>query len=128
MTSAEKTRLVVEAALDVKAEDVVALDLRELSSVADAFVVCTGRSDRQVRAIAEAIEKAAKAAGVPPLGVEGQTEGRWVLIDLDDVIVHVFQPEARAYYDIERLWSDAPRIALGLPGATPAPRAEKSAP
>jgi ribosome-associated protein len=128
MTSAEKTRLVVEAALDVKAEDVVALDLRELSSFADAFVVCTGRSDRQVRAIAEAIEKAAKAAGVPPLGVEGQTEGRWVLIDLDDVIVHVFQPEARAYYDIERLWSDAPRIALGLPGATPAPRAEKSAP
>jgi ribosome-associated protein len=128
MTSAEKTRLVVEAALDVKAEDVVALDVRELSSFADAFVVCTGRSDRQVRAIAEAIEKAVKAAGVPPLGVEGQTEGRWVLIDLDDVIVHVFQPEARAYYDIERLWSDAPRIALGLPGAELAPRSEKSAP
>jgi ribosome-associated protein len=112
MSSAEKARLVAEAALDVKAEDVVALDVRELSSFADVFVVCSGRSDRQVRAIAEAVEKAAKEAGAPPLGIEGQAEGRWVLIDLDDVIVHVFQPEARGHYDIERLWSDAPQIEL----------------
>jgi ribosome-associated protein len=122
MTSAEKTRLVLEAALDVKAEDLVALDVGALSSFADVFVVCTGRSDRQVRAIAESIEKAAKRAGAPPLGIEGYAEGVWVLIDLDDVIVHVFTPDAREHYDIERLWSDAPRIAT-----TPA-KAEKAAP
>lgn len=112
MTSAETTRIVVEAALDVKAEDVVALDVSALSSFADVFVVCTGRSDRQVRAIADAIEQAVKKAGRPALGIEGHGEGRWVLIDLDDVIVHVFQPEAREHYDLERLWSDAPRLPL----------------
>lgn len=117
MTSAEKTRIVLEAALDVKAEDVVALDVSELSSFADVFVVCTGRSDRQVRAIAESIEKAAKRAGAAPLGVEGYAEGVWVLLDLDDVIVHVFTPDAREHYDIERLWSDAPRIPLAAPAA-----------
>ena len=108
----EKTRLAVDAALDVKAEDVAALDVRELSSFADVFVVATGRSDRQVRAIADSIEKVMKQAGSPPLGIEGYAEGRWVLIDLDDVIVHVFLPEARAHYDIERLWSDAEEIPI----------------
>lgn len=109
---AEKTRIVVDAALDVKAEDVVALDVREQSSFADVFVIATGRSDRQVRAIADSIEQAAKKAGAPPLGVEGVAEGRWVLIDLDDVIVHVFTPDTRAHYDIERLWRDAPAMDL----------------
>jgi len=108
----EKTRIVVDAALDVKAEDVVALDVREQSSFADVFVIATGRSDRQVRAIADAIEQAAKKAGVPPLGVEGVAEGRWVLIDLDDVIVHVFTPDTREHYDIERLWRDATPMPL----------------
>jgi ribosome-associated protein len=108
----EKTRIVVDAALDVKAEDVVALDVREQTSFADVFVIATGRSDRQVRAIADSIEQAAKAAGAPPLGIEGATEGRWVLIDLDDVIVHVFTPETREHYDIERLWRDAERMNL----------------
>ena len=117
----EKTRLIVEAALDVKAEDVAALDVRELSSFADVFVVATGRSDRQLRAIADSIEKAMKQAGVVPLGIEGYAEGNWVLIDLDDVIVHVFVPEAREHYDIERLWGDAGRMAL--PANAPAERA-----
>lgn len=117
----DKTRLVVEAALDVKAEDVVALDVRELSSFADVFVVCTGRSDRQVRAIADSVEKAVKAAGEPPMGIEGYAEGRWVLIDLDDVIVHVFTPETRAHYDLERLWSDAPHIDVAAPANKVAP-------
>jgi len=102
----------VEAALDVKAEDVAALDVRELSSFADVFVVATGRSDRQLRAIADSIEKTMKQIGVVPLGIEGYTEGRWVLIDLDDVIVHIFVPEAREHYDIERLWSDAPQASF----------------
>jgi ribosome-associated protein len=110
MTSADKTRLVAGAALDVKAEGLIALDVRELASFADVFVIATGRSDRQVRAIADSIEKAAKDAGEPALGVEGYAEGRWVLVDLDDVIAHVFLPDARAHYDLERLWRDAPRI------------------
>jgi len=118
MNAAEKTRLVVDAALAVKAEDVVALDVKELASFADVFVVATGRSDRQVRAVADSIEKAMREAGEPVLGVEGYPEGRWVLIDLADVIVHVFQPESRAHYDIERLWSDAPQLAV--PQAVPA--------
>lgn len=117
----DKTRLVVEAALDVKAEEVMALDVSELSSFADVFVVCTGRSDRQVRAIADSVEKAVKQAGEPPLGIEGYAEGRWVLIDLDDVIVHVFTPETREHYDIERLWSDAPHIEVTAPADKVAP-------
>ncbi len=121
LDAVQKTRLIVEAALDVKAEDVAALDVRELSSFADVFVVATGRSDRQLRAIADSIEKAMKQAGVEPLGIEGYAEGKWVLIDLDDVIVHVFVPEAREHYDIERLWSDAEQIAL--PTHAPAERA-----
>jgi len=124
MTSAEKTRIAVDAALDVKAEDVIALDVGELSSFADVFVICTGRSDRQVRAIADAVEQAARRVGKPPLGTEGYSEGRWVLVDLDDVIVHIFEPEAREHYDIERLWSDAPRLET----AAPATAAEKAAP
>jgi ribosome-associated protein len=123
MNAAEKTRLVVDAALMVKAEDVVALDVKRLASFADVFVVATGRSDRQVRAVADSIEKAMREAGEAVLGVEGYPEGRWVLIDLADVIVHVFQPEPRARYDIERLWSDAPQLAV--PQVLPAAPAEK---
>jgi len=115
--SMDKARMAAEAALDVKAEDVVALDVKELSSFADVFVVCTGRSDRQVRAIADSVEKAAKQAGEPPLGIEGYAEGRWVLIDLDDVIVHVFTPDNREHYDIERLWSDAPHLDVARTAA-----------
>jgi ribosome-associated protein len=108
----DKTRIVVDAALDVKAEDVVALDVRAQTSFTDVFVIATGRSDRQVRAIADSIEQAVKKAGATPLGIEGATEGRWVLMDLDDVIVHVFTPETREHYDIERLWRDAERMEL----------------
>jgi ribosome-associated protein len=113
MNAMEKAQLVVDAALERKAEDLVALDVRGVSSFADVFVIATGRSDRQVKAIAESIDQAMSARGEQPLGVEGYQEGRWVLIDLDDVIVHVFQPEVRSHYDVERLWSDAPRLAIG---------------
>jgi ribosome-associated protein len=106
----EKTRRVVEAALATKAEEVVALDVRGLTSVADAFVLATGTSDRQLRAIADAIADAMREVGERPLGVEGYDEGRWVLIDLNDVIVHVFLPEVRTHYDLERLWGDAPEL------------------
>jgi ribosome-associated protein len=92
---------VAEAALDRKAADLVALD-----------VIATATSDRHARAIADSIREAEVAIGAKPLGVEGYDEARWVLIDLGDVIVHVFQREVRAAYDLERLWSDAPSIAL----------------
>ncbi len=104
----EKTRRVVEAALSSKAEAVVALDVRELSSVTETFVLATGTSDRHLRSIVDAIHQVAIELGEKPLGVEGYTEGRWVLIDLNDVIVHVFLPDVREHYQLERLWADAP--------------------
>jgi ribosome-associated protein len=103
---------VAEAALDRKALDLVALDVSELTSYADTFIIATATSDRHARAIADAIREAESAGGGRALGVEGYDEARWVLIDLGDVIVHVFQEEVRSAYDLERLWSDAQSLAL----------------
>ena len=103
---------VAEAALDRKAVDLVALDVSELTSYADTFVIATATSDRHARAIADAICEAETAGGSKPLGVEGYDEARWVLIDLGDVIVHVFLSEVREAYDLERLWNDAQPIAV----------------
>ena len=103
---------ITDAAADRKAEDIVALDIREVSSFADTFVVATGTSDRHVRAVADAVKAAVSELGESPLGIEGYDEGRWVLIDFGNTIVHVFQHETRAKYDLERLWSDASRIEL----------------
>jgi len=114
LSSLGKAKIAAEAALDRKASDPLAIDVHELVSFADVFVILTGRSDRQVRAIADAVAKALSLRGEKPLGVEGLAEGRWVLIDLSDVIVHVFQEDVRSHYDLERLWSDAPKLDLGL--------------
>jgi ribosome-associated protein len=103
---------IAEAATERKAEDLVALDARGVASFADTFILATGKSDRHVRSIADAIQEAISALGERPLGVEGYKEARWVLIDLSDVIVHIFQPDVRAYYDLERLWSEAPALDL----------------
>jgi len=111
-TQLQQAHWVAEAALDKKAEKLVVLDVRELTSYADTFVIATGRSDRHARSIADGIEEAGVSRGQKPLGIEGYEEGRWVLIDLGDVIVHVFQPEVRETYDFERLWSDAPPLDL----------------
>lgn len=105
-------RAVVDAVLEKKGEDVMVLDVREVTSFADAFVIVTGASDRNVRAIVDAVEEAARGVGVRPLGIEGYAEGRWVLVDLNDVIVHVFAPEARAHYQLERLYADAPELEM----------------
>lgn len=112
MDRLEKAQRIAEAALDRKAENVVALDVREIASFTDTFVFATGGSDRQVRAIADAIEEALRTGGEKPLGMEGYEDGRWVLIDANDAIVHVFREEARAHYGLERLWSDAPSIPI----------------
>jgi ribosome-associated protein len=116
--SPQKSLLVTLAALERSALEPVLLDIREVTSFADTVVLLSGRSDRQVRAIADAVVHALQDEGEPPLGVEGLNEGRWVLIDCNDVIVHVFLREVRDLYDLERLWSDAPGIdlvELGVP-------------
>lgn len=105
-----RARRLAEIVLDRRAEDVVALDVRAITSFADTFVLATGTSDRHVRSVADALVEAAKAAGEKPLGVEGYDDGRWVLIDLGDVVIHLFRREVREYYDLDRLWADAPRI------------------
>jgi len=107
-----RAQRIVDAALDRKAEKPVALDVREVSSFADTFVILSGRSDRQVRAIVDHIAHVMKQAGERALGIEGLEEGRWVLMDYGDVIVHVFDPETRSHFDLERLWSDAPPLPL----------------
>lgn len=102
--------LVVDAASDKKAEDILVLNVGEVTTIADLFVICSGRGERQVQAIADGIVEKAKAAGRRPLGVEGYDAGRWVLIDLGDVVVHAFVPEEREKYRLERLWGDAPVV------------------
>ena len=102
--------MVVEAAGDKKAEDIVVMNVSEVTSIADLFVICSGRGERQVQAIADGIVERSKAGGRQPVGIEGYASGRWILIDLGDVIVHVFVPEERALYRLERLWGDAPVV------------------
>jgi ribosome-associated protein len=114
----ERARRLAEAALDRQAEQVVALDVGGLTSFADAFVIATAASDRQARAVADAVVTSAKSAGEAVLGVEGYEDGRWILIDAGDVVVHVFIREAREHYDLDRLWRDAPRIELPEPAPT----------
>ena len=102
----------VEAALDKKAEELVVLDLRGLSDVTDYFVICHGRSTRQVQTVADAIEESLRAAKRRPKHVEGHARGEWVLMDYIDFIVHVFTAERRVYYALEKLWSDAPSLTF----------------
>ena len=115
-----KVLRIIEAALARGAENPLAFHIGELTSFADVFVLLTGRSERTVRAIAEGILEELRATQDFPLGVEGLAEGQWDLIDCNDVIVHVFEPEVRERYSLDRLWSDAPRtdlVALGVPEA-----------
>lgn len=107
---ASQLDLYVQAALGKKAEGLVVLDVRGLTSIADAFVICSGRSNRQVSAIADHIERFLKNKGVRPLGVEGKGDGHWVLMDYGNVIIHVFYSETRRFYDLEGLWVDAKKI------------------
>lgn len=122
--SKQKARWLVEAALERRAERPVVLDMTNLTFYADTFILLTGRSDRQVRAIAEGVLEALRAHGEAPIGSEGMDDGYWVLIDCNDTIVHVFDPEAREKFDLERLWMDAPRVDLGIEGVDPNPAPE----
>jgi ribosome-associated protein len=100
----------VDIASDHKAADVVMLRTAEVTTMADYFVICSGRSERQVQAIAATIVDELREEGIRPLGTEGQATARWVLIDYGSVIVHVFGSEEREYYGLERLWSNAAQV------------------
>ncbi len=108
----EKGIFCAKVARDKKAYDLLLLELKGLHAVTDYFLICSGRSDRQVQTIAQEIEARMAERGYRPLGVEGMGEGRWVLLDYDDLVVHVFQEPVRAYYDLEGLWIEARRIPL----------------
>lgn len=112
--------LCVKAALDKKAYDLVLLDVSQLTSLADHFLICTGRSDTQVQAICQSIETAMKAAGHRLLAVEGYQHGHWIVLDYGDIVAHVFFEPVRELYDLERLWSKAPRVQLPEPYDTQA--------
>lgn len=106
----EKTLLMtaVKAADDKRAEDIVALNMKGISLIADYFVICHGNSDKQVQAIAREIKEKAEESGAHVKKMEGFDEARWILVDLGDVVAHVFHREERGYYNLERLWGDAP--------------------
>jgi ribosome-associated protein len=106
----EVVDLFVEAVLGRKARDLVVLDMRELTSVADAFIICSGGSNRQVQAIAEHVQAELKKKRKLPLSVEGTREGHWILLDYGEVVLHIFYEPIRIFYDLEGLWMDARRI------------------
>lgn len=110
-TVEDLARSVVEATADKKAENIVVLDIRPLSVIADYFVICHGNNERQVQAIVEEIRQKAHQLGYR-VRIEGAEEGRWVLVDLDVVVVHVFHKEDREFYNIERLWGDAKQVSF----------------
>ncbi len=108
----EPVRLAVAALLDKKAFQVVCLELTELTSFADSFVLCSAASDRQVGALADEVQRRLRAGGRRPLHVEGEGATGWMLLDYGDFIVHVFTEERRSYYALDSLWGDAPRLDL----------------
>ncbi len=106
----EKVRLIAEVLEEKKGEDIVALDLREFATVVDAFVFVSAQVPVQARAMADEVEKVLEGIEIRPWHVEGYSEGRWILMDYGDVVVHIFLEEARELYDLDRLWGDAPSL------------------
>ena len=128
MTATDHARELVEvaarAAADKLAKDVVAFDVSDQLAITDAFVLASGSNDRQVRAIVDEVEDKLREAGAKPLRREGLREGRWVLLDYGDVVVHVQHEEDRQFYALERLWRDCPVVDLDLPAVAGADAAE----
>jgi ribosome-associated protein len=108
----DDVRIAAQAAADKKAEDLLILDLRKAAGFTDFFVICTGQNARQIRAIADSVIEALKAAQIRPSHIEGYDRSEWVLIDCFDFIVHIFSRESRAFYGLERLWGSAEPITL----------------
>jgi ribosome-associated protein len=105
MNSDKLCKLVIDALEDVKAKDIATLDVRKMTSVTDYMVVASGTSNRHVKALADAVADKSRAAGPRPVGVEGEEGSEWVLLDLQDVLVHVMLPRVREFYNLEKLWS-----------------------
>ncbi len=114
----EKALLLSRFALEKKAYDLILMEVRGITSIADYFIICSGRSDRQVQSIAQGIDENLGAMGTHPLSVEGMSRGQWVLMDFSDVIVHIFYQPVREFYDLEGLWGHAPRVELPEPYST----------
>ncbi len=116
--ASELATFLAQAAIDKKATDVTIIDVSGLVAYTDIIIVCTGRNSRQVRAIAEEMRvRVKKDRGLFPLSIEGARGSRWVLADFDDVVVHIFDPQSRVFYDLEGLWADAPRLEAPPSGA-----------
>lgn len=109
-SSREKALLCARLALEQKAQDVLLLDVAGLTSFTDFFLICSGKSGRQVQGITDKLEVNLGQLGIKPLGIEGRVEGHWVLMDYADVVIHVFYEPVRYFYDLESLWSDAKRV------------------
>ena len=109
MTTKELGKIVVNALENLKAVDIKILDVKRMTSVTDLMIIASGKSDRQVRALADKTVEAVNAKHIKPLGMEGHSQGEWVLIDLGDIIVHIMRPAIREYYQLEKLWSVASR-------------------
>jgi len=107
LTPLQLARVLRTAATEKKAWDTVVIDVRELTSIADYFVICEGETDRQVRAIADGMVEAARAKELRPMAVDGYQDATWILLDFDSVLAHVFLPGERSYYDLESLWAPA---------------------
>ena len=104
--------LFVKAIMDRKAMDVVVLDVQKLTTFADAFIICSGRSNRQVMALAEHVQVEMKKHGIKPINVEGKKEGLWILMDYGHVVIHIFYESIREVFDLEGLWTEAERIPV----------------
>jgi len=121
MSPEELTRAIAAIASDKKAIDIVALDLREVAGYTDFFLICSGNTDRQAKAIHDAIHvELKKAHTILPRRVEGLSQARWILMDYLDCVVHIFTPDMRDYYRLEQLWGDVPRLELDLDEPTSA--------
>lgn len=112
VTAAGKARLGAHAALAKKAEGLLVLDVQTISTIADYFLICCGNSSTQLATIADAIEASLKAEGLRAFHREGAPDSGWVLLDYGDVVMHVFLPETREFYSLERLWGDAPELSI----------------
>ena len=114
----EKALLLCGFALEKKAQDLALLEVGELTTIADYFIICSGRSDRHVQSIAEGLKEDGRPHGLRPLAAEGITRGQWVLMDFSDVLVHIFYEPVRRFYDLDGLWAGASTVELPEPHAT----------